>query len=174
MEYEFKLTFKINTEDCDHDSIMSLLGEAGCTDALVGLGVAGHIGLEFIREASCARTAVWSAIADVRKALPLAKMVEACPDLVGLTDVAEMVGVSRQNMRKLMTTHPDNFPSPVHGGSTSIWHLADILDFMEKRNLAAPSPMLEVARTTMQINLAKERLLHKASLSREVEKFLAA
>ena len=50
-------------------------------------------------------------------------MIEVAPDLVGLTDVADIVGVSRQNMRKLMLAHPGSFPAPVHEGSASIWHL---------------------------------------------------
>jgi hypothetical protein len=31
--------------------------------------------------------------------------------MVGLTDVAEIVGVSRQNMRKSMLAHPGSFPA---------------------------------------------------------------
>jgi len=31
--------------------------------------------------------------------LGTARLVEVCPDSVGLTDIAELVGVSRQNMR---------------------------------------------------------------------------
>jgi len=174
MEYEFELTFKINDVICDHDHIMMQLGKAGCTDALVGLGVAGHVRLEFVREAKNASEAVLSAIADVKKALPLASLVEACPDLVGLTDVADMVGVTRQNMRKLMITHSDRFPSPVHGGSTSIWHLAEILDFMQERKLSMPIFIHEVARATMQVNIVKERLMHETPMTRDVEKFLAA
>lgn len=48
-----------------------------------------------MREVSNAREAVGSALADVRRAVPDAKLIEATPDLVGLTDVAELMGVSR-------------------------------------------------------------------------------
>lgn len=44
-----------------------------------------------------------------------------------MTDVAEIVGVSRQNMRNLMLAHPGSFPAPVHAGGTSIWYSADVL-----------------------------------------------
>jgi hypothetical protein len=40
-----------------------------------------------------------------RKRDPGAELVEASPDFVGLTDVADLVGCSRQNIRKLMLTH---------------------------------------------------------------------
>jgi predicted DNA-binding transcriptional regulator AlpA len=61
--------------------------------------------------------------ADVRSAVPGAWLIEVAPDLVGLTDVADIVGVSRQNMRKLMQTHPGSFPVPVHQGNSSIWRM---------------------------------------------------
>jgi len=51
---------------------------------------------------------------------PSARLIEVTPGLVGLTDVATIVGVSRQNMRKLMLAYPGRFPAPVHEGSASI------------------------------------------------------
>ncbi|MDM0111450.1 hypothetical protein QTI66_04770 [Variovorax sp. J22R133] len=77
MEYEFNLEFKVASEDADHDQIMERLGEVGCTDALAGLGIAGHVGLEFVRERESAEAAIRSAINDVRKALPSAQPVGA-------------------------------------------------------------------------------------------------
>lgn len=159
MEYEFNLKFKLAPEDTDHDQVMQRLVEVDCTDALVGLGVAGHLGLEFIREAESAEAAVLSAIDDVKKAFPTAQLVEAGPDFVGLTDVADLVGVSRQNMRKLMVNNPAVFPSPVHGGSSSIWHLAQVLQFMHERQYEFAESMFEVARTAMHVNITKEKAL---------------
>ena len=79
------------------------------------------------------------------------------PDLVGLTDVAEIVGVSRQNMRKLMLAYPSSFPAPVHEGSASIWHLADVLTWLQaKGSYLLPGGVLDVAQVALQVNLAKE------------------
>src|SRR5439155_384770 len=78
------------------------LGAAGCDDALVGIGQPGRIALEFTREAHSAEAALVSALTDVKRAIPSARLIEAAPDFVGLTDVAEVVGMTRQNMRKLM------------------------------------------------------------------------
>jgi hypothetical protein len=44
----------------------------------------------------------FQASSDVRAALPEAILIEAAPDYVGLSDVADSVGVTRQNLRKLM------------------------------------------------------------------------
>ncbi|WP_166360663.1 helix-turn-helix transcriptional regulator [Pseudomonas akapageensis] len=157
MEYIFTLKYQLATEDQDMDTLVERLGEAGCDDALVGIGQPGRLALEFVREAASAEEAVKSALADVCKAVPGARLIEATPDLVGLTDVAEIVGVSRQNMRKLMLAHANNFPAPVHEGSASIWHLADVLSWMQARGTyALAQDVLDVARIAMRVNVAKE------------------
>ena len=102
MEYTFTLKYQLADDDSDTDALVERLGETGCDDALIGIGQPGRMALEFTREATDAGAAVRSALADVRHAVPSAQLIEVAPDLVGLTDVADIVGVSRQNMRKLM------------------------------------------------------------------------
>jgi len=82
MEFEFKLTYQLPANQVEADLLMKRLGEAGCTDALVGLGVAGQVALEFIREASTAEEAVLAALEDVKRALPDAKLIEVEPNFV--------------------------------------------------------------------------------------------
>ncbi|WBY02783.1 DNA-binding protein [Ramlibacter tataouinensis] len=165
-EFEFSLRFRLPADCPDYDVLVERLYEAGCNDATIGIGLPGYIGLDFIREASSAEEAVVSAISDVLNAIPRARLVEAAPDFVGLTDVAEMVGVTRQNMRKLMVNHPEKFPAPVHGGSASIWHLASVLQFLQERDYDVRYELYEVARAAMKVNIAKEH----ASLGKEAEK----
>ena len=157
MEYTFTLKYQLADDDRDPDALVERLGEAGCDDALVGIGQPGRLALEFTREADSADAAVRSALADVRSAVPAARLIEVAPDLVGLTDVADIVGVSRQNMRKLMLAHPGSFPAPVHEGSASIWHLADVLGWMQaKGGYALAREVLDVARAALQVNVVKE------------------
>jgi len=169
MEYEFTLKFKLPTSETDDDAVMERLGEQGCTDALVGLGQPGYVGLDFLREAPSAEAALLSAIDDVKRAVPGAVLIEAGPDFVGLTDVADVVGQSRQNMRKLMLNNSQQFPPPIHSGSASVWHLAHILDFMRERNYEFSSTVFDVARTTMQINIAKEQPLLDAQFAARLQ-----
>jgi len=159
MEYAFTLKFKLAANSTDLDEVVERLGEQGCTDALVGLGQPGYIGLDFLREAEDAQSALISAIDNVKQALPDASLVEVGPDFVGLTDVAEVVGLSRQNIRKLMLGHHQRFPAPVHSGNPSVWHLAQVLEFFKERHYALPMAVFEVAHTAMQINIAKEQPL---------------
>lgn len=156
MEYVFTLKYQLD-DDSDPQTLVERLGEAGCDDALVGIGRPGRLALEFTREAADADAAVRSALADVRRAMPSARLIEVAPDLVGLTEVADIVGVSRQNMRKLMLAHSGSFPAPVHEGSASIWHLTDVLVWLQaKGGYTLVKEVQDVSRVALQVNLAKE------------------
>ncbi|MNU57265.1 hypothetical protein D3C71_463840 [compost metagenome] len=170
MEYTFTLKYQLVDNDRDSDALVERLGEAGCDDALVGIGQPGRLALEFTREAADACVAIRSALADVRRAVPSARLIEVAPDLVGLTDVADIVGVSRQNMRKLMLAHPGSFPAPVHEGSASIWHLADVLAWLQVRgNYSLAKDVLDVACVALQVNVAKESQRLPRSASKGLE-----
>ncbi len=156
-EYEFTLKFSLPDSDVDPETYVSQLGEAGCDDAIIGIGQKGKIALQFDREADSAHNAVLSAILDVKNIIPEAKLIEATPDLVGLSDIAELMGFSRQNMRKLMLTHSTTFPDPIHTGASAIWHLSNVLQWFErKQNKRIADNIKEVAETNLQVNLAKE------------------
>jgi predicted DNA-binding transcriptional regulator AlpA len=170
MEYTFTLKYQLTDDDRDPDWLVERLGEAGCDDALVGIGQPGRLALEFTREADSADADVRSALADVRNAVPSARLIEVAPDLVGLTDVADIVGVSRQNMRKLMLAHQGSFPAPVHEGSASIWHLADVLTWLQaKGSYSLARDVLDVACVALQVNVAKEGRRLARSTSVELE-----
>lgn len=173
MEYNFTLKYQLAGPACDVDALVERLGEAGCDDAVVGIGQPGSLALEFAREAASARAALRSALFDVKCAIPSARLSEVMPDFVGLTDIAEIMGVSRQNMRKLMVSHAGSFPAPVHGGSASIWHLAEVLDWLVARGYELERSVLETAQAAREVNLAKDA--HSLSLEtvEELERLIA-
>ncbi len=157
MEYDFTLKFRLPADSPSADELVERLGEAGCDDALAGIGQPGRIALDFSREADSAQAAIFSALADVKKAIPGIKLIEVGPDFVGLTEVADFIGVSRQNMRKLWLTHVTAFPAPIHEGNSALWHLSFVLEWLRERGTyRVEQALLEVARTAMQVNLAKE------------------
>lgn len=90
-EYEFILKFDLPNSE-DPERYVDALYEAGCDDATVGIGQEGKIALDFTREASSAFDAVSSAISDIKKVIPGARLIEATPDIVGLTDISEIIG----------------------------------------------------------------------------------
>jgi hypothetical protein len=73
MQHRFRLVFVVfeiaGTPQAD-GSLLERLGEAGCTDALVGLGRPGRLALDFAREGRSARAAALSALADAQQVLP--------------------------------------------------------------------------------------------------------
>ncbi len=155
-EFDFTLTFAI-PEAAEPETLESALFEAGCDDAIIGLGQKGRLALNFTREAESAEAAMLSALRDVKEAVPEARLVEAGPDLVGISDMARLLAFSRQNMRKLIHTHLASFPLPVHEGASAIWHLADVLAWSsETQKRAVPPDLLDVARVSMGVNLARE------------------
>lgn len=155
--YDFTLKFAV-PDDVAVESLEHRLFEAGCDDGLLGLGQKGRLALQFSRAAASAQEAVTSALGDVKRAVPEARLIEVGPDLVGLTDIAELLTFSRQNMRKLLQSHLATFPLPLHEGrAASLWHLAEVLDWFQthqRRDIDAA--LREVARVSMQANVARE------------------
>lgn len=147
--YEFTLTFALPEQQSDPEHYLEALYEAGCDDALAGTGQSGMIALDFVRKAKSAAAAVNSALQNVMAAIPDAELIEAKPDLVGLSDVADILRCSRQNVRKYMVNY-SGFPKPVYSGAASLWHLCELATF-DKFNI--PDPLAELSRAMFRLNL---------------------
>ena len=172
-EFEFTLKFSLPDVSINPNSYIERLGECGCDDALIGVGQSGRIALHFNRKADNARSAVFSAIRDVRTAIPEARLIEATPDLVGLSDIAEVLGFSRQNIRKLMINNRASFPIPVHEGKSAIWHLSSVLTWLRKeKRYKINEALLDVSKANMQLNIAKETSNLDPSLHSEIGEFM--
>ena len=152
-EYEFTLTFILPDAQDDPAQYLDALFEAGCDDAVVGTGTPGTISLEFNRNADSATRAIESAIHDVLDAIPGAHLIEAKPDLVGLTDVADILECSRQNVRKYAVGYP-NFPHPAVTGKSQLWHLWEIAKFDK---FSITETIIEISRVTCRLNLDLQR-----------------
>ncbi len=174
MEYVFTLKYQLADDDCDHEQIVERLFEAGCDDATIGMGQPGRIALAFRRKSVDAWSAIYTALSDVKGAIASARLVEAGPDFVGLTDVADAAGVTRQNMRKLMLAHASQFPLPVHEGNPAVWHLSDVLVWLMSRgDYPIPSDLIDIAKSTKQVNLAKEAREIEPGIHRQLTALVA-
>ena len=76
MQFQFTLRFDVGSEILGSDTLIERLAVAGCDDAVVGLGCVGRVALSFAREAPTRGHAIESALNDVRKALPRAKLLQ--------------------------------------------------------------------------------------------------
>lgn len=169
-QFDFTLKFALGRHDADPDAFVEPLMREGCDDALIGVGKPGRIALNFTREADSAEEAVISALSAVKRAIPDSRFIEATPDLVGVTDMANLLGFSRQNMRKILAKYGPDFPPPVHDGNRPIWHLETVLTwFTRKQAREIDSALLEISRVNMYCNYAREKGLLDQNLPEHLE-----
>ncbi|MGN7614216.1 DNA-binding protein [Magnetococcales bacterium HHB-1] len=126
MNFEFTIVCAIQDQRWDPNDISNKLFESGCDDATVFTGSRGTIGLEFYRESDSAEEAISSAIENIQGAFPDTEILEVKPDLVSLAHIADLVGQSRQNIRKLA-----KFPPPSVTGANPLWHLYRVIRWYE-------------------------------------------
>lgn len=77
MNFLFTLNYQI-PRGADTGALVESLGSAGCADAIIGMGQAGYMALEFSRESDCLHSALTSALAAVAAAVPMAILVAFC------------------------------------------------------------------------------------------------
>jgi len=154
-QFDFTLKYRLTETKEDPALHLEALADVGCDDALVGVGQNGRVALNFIREADNAYEAITSAISDVQRAIPGARLIEACPDFVGITNLAKLFGHSRQYMRNFIAAKGAEFPEPIHEGKPSLWHLSEVLQWFKKTELRQfQSELCDVAEISMQINIS--------------------
>lgn len=157
-EFDFEIIFKLKDANEDTDSYLDALYENGCDDATISTGQLGMLCLAFSREAASASEAIESAISDVTRAIPDAKLVEASPDFVSISEISSILGHSRQYTRKLFTAAKESLPVPIHIGNPSIWHLSDVLSWLKsiKKESKINENLLELSNITRQINIKRQ------------------
>ena len=155
VEFEFDIVVALPKGAEDEDAIMDALFEAGCDDAVVGLGASGIIGLGFTRAGEDAEAVISDAVTQVLSALPKgAQLREVKPDLVSLADVAARLSVSRQALQKR------DMPPPSLGG---LYRASEMLPALE----AQPGKVrdaLEAARGWFASAAAAQKINARASL----------
>ena len=162
--YDFTLAFALSRNRSNPENCLDALYEAGCADALVGTGMPGSIALNFSRTANSAEDAIRQAVNDVLTAIPDAELIELKPDLVGISDIAELLGCSRQNIRNLAKGGNSNFPSPSVSGSVPLWHFYEVANWLLKNSRIKIKPKaedVEVAKIAFQKNLDVQKIRYQ-------------
>lgn len=173
-EYSFTLKFNLQDAHTDPNSYLEQLYEGGCDDALIGVGKQGSIALDFMREASSAFEAISGAITNVKKVIPTAILIEASPDFVGLTDIADIIGCTRQNIRNVILNDRSRSPLPVYEGTPSIWHLSEVLTWLkEDKTYTIDEALLEVSRINMNFNIARNWRKIEPTLQENIKALVA-
>lgn len=184
--YSFQLVYQVpvphgvaDPVDWADEYVEQLLG-SGCDDASIGSGRQGVLSIDFDREAPSAGAAIRSALEDVSAALSQARLIASGPDLVGMPELAQLLGCRRQSIQELFARSV--FPFPV-GGSESrryVWHLAPVLRWWVSRGrgsqeqLGSVAALLPLAEYTMMINQhlsLRDAELHRSEFD-EVQELL--
>lgn len=135
MEYEFQ--FVVEGVSIDDDDAVAALAEN--FDALVSW----HRGTHLLSVAGEGRNAVDAAqklVSELATAFPALRLLHLDPDLVGVADIAERTGRSRQNVQQWVdgNRHAGTpFPRPEGAvGRSLVWRWSDVNAWLESRNLS--------------------------------------
>ena len=177
-EYEFQLYYQLPESEPDPEVWLDALFEAGCDDALVGVGVAGHMALDFTRPAQNPLAALHSAIDDVQRAIPTGRLVSVGPDLLNLSELSTLLSerlskVSRQAMRKYATGEArkirTRFPPARVSGAIPLWHVDDVLKWMKHNGKFKPEAteqadaLIEISAAIRTVNAVDEYAASRAA-----------
>jgi len=161
-------TLFIEGLDVSSDAHVDALHEAGCDDATFGArdGAAYAI---FDREAVSFGVAVRSAMADILRALPQARIVRVEPDdLVTMATIAKRCGRTRESIRLLANDDrgPGGFPPPVAyvDDRTRLWRWRDVASWLNEHQKAKLELDTEAADLVASLNAAFDLRDHAGRL----------
>lgn len=155
----FNFTLTLSGVSRSTPNLEEALYHAHCDDALICFyGTAVY--LDFDRESGTLEQAILSAIRDIESAPSLNARVESVDStLVGLSDIAELTGVSRQAISLLKdgARGGGQFPAPIQRvkGNSPLWRWQTVVQWLvTEGRIAETSPMVAHARTLDSLNLA--------------------
>ena len=132
-------TFTLLVEGADllAQEHIDALFEAGCDDALFGQRGSVYYA-DFDRESTTFAEAIVSAIRDIQRTIPDARVVRIEPDeFVSLSAIAKRTGRSRESIRLLAEglRGPGGFPTPERwvDARTTVWHWTEVAEWFENR-----------------------------------------
>lgn len=154
--YNFTLTLSGITYETE--GLEDALYESGCDDALI-CAYGNSVYVEFDREADSLDEAISSAVENIESARIGAIVESVDSALVGLSDVAEITGMSRQAIAMLKdgTRGSGDFPCPLQRikGQSPLWDWANVAQWLLKNGrLKEGSELVINARVLSKWNLA--------------------
>jgi len=127
-EFEFDLVFALPQGVADEGAVLDALYEAGCENAVIGLGAPGLIGVGVTRSGTDAEAVISATARRILNGLPEGLTLrEVRPDLVTLAEVAARLKVTRQALQKR------RMPPPSVGGLYRASEMPPYLDSVAGR-----------------------------------------
>ncbi len=127
----FDFTLVVDCLDASDPEQIDRLFSGGCGDA-VPVFRDGVTTIGFAREAAVASDALWSAVDDIERSVPGARVVHLDDDLVNLTEIAARSNVKRQAARLWAEGKRRNgFPKPeTWVGDMRLWRWSDVYEWL--------------------------------------------
>lgn len=141
--YEFTLRYQKLGPTLPDNDVDDALFEAGCDDALITRCSSGILEINFDRSAKSAVEALESALQCADDVLSNHRLIEVKPDYVGVTDIAEHYGVTRQYIQKIIGNNTLNVAPITVIGKTSVYRLTDVFRAIEGQSISGGSVSLE-------------------------------
>lgn len=165
-EKEFTFALLIGGLDVDDDAQCDAYFADGLDDSVLedrdGLALA-----TFSRTAVDAGSAVTSAIADVERSVPGARVVRVDEQLMNLGDLAAHLDRTTESVRLLATAArgPGGFPPPagVVGKGVRVWRWADVRPWLAEHGVTPPDDVAEtlppelIAATNLELAARAKR-----------------
>jgi len=173
--YNFTLT--LSGVHAETEGLSDALYTRGCDDALICF-YGSSVYVEFDREADSLHSAIESAVFDIENAGIGALVVSVDSALVGLSDIAELSGLTRQAITLLKDglRGKGDFPGPVQriSGQSPLWDWSEVASWLlncgrlDNKDNQARESLVSNAKTLSKWNLAL-RLRASSDIS-EIEK----
>ncbi|TVP66327.1 MAG: hypothetical protein EA340_11835 [Nitriliruptor sp.] len=142
---EFTFALLVGGFDVNDDQHIGAFYAHGLDDATAE-DRGDHALVTFYREASAPDAALWSAIGDLREALPGCRVLRVDDQLVNAADVAAMTGRTPESIRQLAagTRGPGGFPTPagVVGNGVKIWRWAEVQPWLAAHGIGTDAETL--------------------------------
>ncbi|CAI1082081.1 helix-turn-helix transcriptional regulator [Serratia quinivorans] len=161
--FNFSLTLAGVTSETS--GLEDALYASGCDDGLICF-YGKSVYIEFDRESDSFTHAILSAIKDIESAGISAQVMSVDSYLVGLSDIAQLTGMSRQAIAMLKdgTRGSGDFPSPIQRlkGASPLWNWHSVAAWLANKDklgqeLADNAQCLENINLALQLRASKQR-----------------
>jgi hypothetical protein len=153
------------------------LFEAGCDDALINYKNS-IVYLDFDREAESLEKAILSAIKSIESSTVKAKVKSISSGyLVGMSDIAEKLGLTRQSLSLLINGKrgPGSFPAPVFNieNKSPLWRWHEVSLWLYEQGKIEDLKVIQEAKVIEDINAAlsarnSDSFLHQQEILNEL------
>ncbi|MEU4555744.1 hypothetical protein [Micromonospora violae] len=159
----YRVALRVTGVDLDNDATLGALFEV--LDDLTWMEIDGRTLAVLHTDGDPVASAVLAA-RQITAGLPGAKVEEVDQDLVGISDIAKRIGVTREAVRLWVDGRrgPGGFPPPVGSagggerGSVRFWRWASVSDWLRKYNLHDEEDALSAVQVA-EVNAALLRVM---------------